>query len=122
MVIYVGDASSGGGWGDVFVADTNQPESPKIYTAQHGEIRVDGVKRTVQLVLGRGQTHFIDRRTTERSRRGAHERDADLYRGEKPLRLIAKRLNGLCSPVSSIHTRLYSSLTDAEDRDLRPCE
>ncbi|MGH9148111.1 MAG: LptF/LptG family permease, partial [Vicinamibacterales bacterium] len=66
MVVYVGDASPGGGWGEVFVADTSQPESPRIYTAQHGEIRVDGVKRTVQMVLARGQTHFIDRRTPER--------------------------------------------------------
>lgn len=66
MVVYVGDASSSGGWGEVFVADTSQPESPRIYTAQHGEIRVDGVKRTVQMVLARGQTHFIDRRTPER--------------------------------------------------------
>jgi LPS export ABC transporter permease LptG/LPS export ABC transporter permease LptF len=65
MVVYVGEASPAGGWGEMFVADTSQPESPRIYTAQHGEIRVDGVKRTVQMVLARGQTHFIDRRTPE---------------------------------------------------------
>jgi LPS export ABC transporter permease LptG/LPS export ABC transporter permease LptF len=65
MVVYVGDASPEGGWNDVFVADTNQAESPRIYTARHGEIRVDGVKRTVQMVLAEGQTHFIDRQTPE---------------------------------------------------------
>ena len=66
MVVYVGDASPAGGWGEVFVADTSQPESPRIYTAQHGEIRVDSAKRTVQMVLARGQTHSIDPRTPER--------------------------------------------------------
>jgi LPS export ABC transporter permease LptG/LPS export ABC transporter permease LptF len=66
MVVYVGDATPAGGWGEVFVANTSQPESPRIYTARHGEIRVDSVKRTVQMVLANGQTHFVDRRTPER--------------------------------------------------------
>lgn len=59
LVFYVGDSSPEGGWRDLFVADTSQPESPRIYTASRGEIRIDNVKRTVQMVLADGQSHLI---------------------------------------------------------------
>lgn len=59
-VIYVGDVSPTGGWQDVFVADTARADSPRIYTANRGEIRIDDVTRTVQMVLTDGQSHVID--------------------------------------------------------------
>lgn len=66
IVMYVGDASPEGGWRDVFVAETSQPDSPKIYTASQGEIRVDNVKKTIQMVLAGGQSHVIGDREPDK--------------------------------------------------------
>ena len=66
IVIYVGDSSPEGGWRDVFVADTGQPDSPKIYTASRGEIRIENTKRTIQMVLVGGQSHLIGRQEPEK--------------------------------------------------------
>ena len=33
-VLYVGDAPAGGGWRDVFLADTTKPEEPTVFTAE----------------------------------------------------------------------------------------
>ena len=66
LVIYAGDASPEGGWRDVFVADTSQPDSPKIYTASQGDIRVDNVQRTLQMVLTGGESHVIGDREPDK--------------------------------------------------------
>ena len=38
-ILYIGDAPSGGGWREVFLADTSKPEEPTVY---HGVVRQAG--------------------------------------------------------------------------------
>jgi LPS export ABC transporter permease LptF/LPS export ABC transporter permease LptG len=57
-VLYVRDVpTTGGGWDDVFLADTANPDSPVIYLARHGRMVLDRIKRTVELVLEDGTQH-----------------------------------------------------------------
>jgi len=49
--IYVQDVPAGGGWKDVFLADTSRPGETTVYFAKQGRIRLDSAKRIVQLEL-----------------------------------------------------------------------
>jgi LPS export ABC transporter permease LptF/LPS export ABC transporter permease LptG len=62
-VLYVRDApSGGGGWLDVFLADTTNPDQPTIFTARRGRMAIDRAKRTVDLVLEDGTRHSTNLR------------------------------------------------------------
>src|SRR3954453_21851530 len=50
-VIYVRDLPAGGGWRDVFLADTSRPNETTVYFAREGRIRLDRPNRVVQLEL-----------------------------------------------------------------------
>jgi LPS export ABC transporter permease LptF/LPS export ABC transporter permease LptG len=57
-VLYVRDApSGGGGWLEVFLADTTNPDQPTIFTAKRGRMAIDRARRTVDLVLEDGTRH-----------------------------------------------------------------
>ncbi len=56
-VLYVGDAPTGGGWRECFLADTARPEQPTVFTAEACRLVIDREKRTVDLVLTRGSRH-----------------------------------------------------------------
>jgi LPS export ABC transporter permease LptF/LPS export ABC transporter permease LptG len=56
-VIYVRDLPPGGGWRDIFLADTSRPGETSIYFAREGQIRLDEAKRIVQLELRHGTSH-----------------------------------------------------------------
>ena len=56
-VIYVRDLPPGGGWRDVFLADTSRPGETSLYFAREGRIRLDEAKRIVQLELRDGTSH-----------------------------------------------------------------
>jgi LPS export ABC transporter permease LptG/LPS export ABC transporter permease LptF len=57
-VLYVRDTPpGGGGWLDVFLADTTNPDQPTIFTARRGRMAIDRTKRTVDLVLEDGARH-----------------------------------------------------------------
>jgi LPS export ABC transporter permease LptG len=50
-IIYVRDIQQGGGWRDVFLADTSRPGETTVYFAREGRIRLDQQSRIVQLEL-----------------------------------------------------------------------
>src|SRR5262245_12956516 len=56
-VIYVRELPPGGGWRDVFVADTSRPNETTVYFAREGRIRLDHANRLVQLELLDGSSH-----------------------------------------------------------------
>jgi len=56
-VIYVRDIPQGGGWRDVFLADTTNPGQADVYFAEQGRLIIDRQKRTVLLQLDRGTRH-----------------------------------------------------------------
>jgi lipopolysaccharide export system permease protein len=57
-VVYVRDViPGGGGWRDVFLADSSRPEQTDVYFASRGRLLIDRGKRTVQLVLEKGYRH-----------------------------------------------------------------
>ncbi len=58
-VIYVRDLPAGGGWRDVFLADTSKPGEPSVYFAREGRIRLDEANRIVQLELRDGTSHTM---------------------------------------------------------------
>ena len=45
------------GWRDVLLADTTKPEAVDVYMAKHGQVVLDPVKRTVELVLTDGTSY-----------------------------------------------------------------
>jgi lipopolysaccharide export system permease protein len=62
-VLYVRDTpSGGGGWLDVFLADTTTPDQPTIFTAKRGRMAIDRAKRAVDLVLEDGTRHSTNLR------------------------------------------------------------
>ena len=67
-VIYVRDLPAGGGWRDVFLADTSRPNETTVYFAKEGRIRLDRAKRVVQLELTRRHVHTHPRRQPRRLR------------------------------------------------------
>lgn len=50
-VLYVREVPPEGGWKDVFLADTSNPNETTVYFAKEGRIRLDREKRRVQLEL-----------------------------------------------------------------------
>ena len=56
-ILYIGDALTGGGWRDVFLADTSRPEEPTVFTATAGRLVIDRERRSVDLVLRDGSRH-----------------------------------------------------------------
>ncbi|PYR51314.1 MAG: hypothetical protein DMF89_06290 [Acidobacteria bacterium] len=56
-VIYVREVPLGGGWRDIFLADTSRPTETTVYFAREGRIRLDRVQRLVQLELQDGTSH-----------------------------------------------------------------
>ena len=56
-VLYVGDAPTGGGWRECFLADTSKPDQPTVFTAESCRLAIDREKRTVDMVLTRGSRH-----------------------------------------------------------------
>jgi LPS export ABC transporter permease LptF len=55
--IYVRDLPPGGGWTDVFVADTARPGDTTVFFAREGRIRLDREKQLVHLELADGAYH-----------------------------------------------------------------
>jgi LPS export ABC transporter permease LptF/LPS export ABC transporter permease LptG len=55
--IYVRDLPREGGWRDVFLADTANPNQTTVYFARQGRIHLDRVNRLVQLELRDGSSH-----------------------------------------------------------------
>lgn len=56
-VVYVRDAPPGGGWRDVFLADSSAPDHTDVYVAREGRLLVDRARHTVQLQLRTGTQH-----------------------------------------------------------------
>jgi lipopolysaccharide export system permease protein len=56
-ILYIGDAPPGGGWREVFLADTSKPEEPTVFAAAGGRLVINRQKRTVDLVLTEGSRH-----------------------------------------------------------------
>ena len=56
-VIYVRDLPAGGGWRDVFLADTSKPNETTVYFAREGRLRLDRPNRVVQLELRDVKVH-----------------------------------------------------------------
>ena len=65
-VIYVRDLPPGGGWRDVFVAETNGPKT-QVYFAREGRVVLDHDKHLVQLQLTDGTSYTTDVADRERS-------------------------------------------------------
>jgi LPS export ABC transporter permease LptG/LPS export ABC transporter permease LptF len=60
LVIYVRDVvPDGGGWREVFLADTRKPNQPEIFLAQRGQLVLDRPNRRVDLVLFKGTRHSV---------------------------------------------------------------
>jgi LPS export ABC transporter permease LptG/LPS export ABC transporter permease LptF len=56
-VLYVRDLPPGGGWRDIFLADSSNPGETTVSFAREGRILVDREKQVVQLQLARGTQH-----------------------------------------------------------------
>ena len=56
-VLYVRDLPPGGGWRDVFLADSSKPGETAVYFAREGRILVDREEQMVQLQLTRATQH-----------------------------------------------------------------
>jgi LPS export ABC transporter permease LptG/LPS export ABC transporter permease LptF len=67
-VVYVRDLPPGGGWRDVFLADTSRPGETTVYFAREGRIRLDRLRRLVQIELIEGTSH-----TTQVSKPDDHQ-------------------------------------------------
>jgi LPS export ABC transporter permease LptG len=59
-IVYVRDAVPGGGWRDVFLADSTHANQTDVYFAKEGRLVVDRDKQTVQLQLTDGTRHTIN--------------------------------------------------------------
>jgi LPS export ABC transporter permease LptF/LPS export ABC transporter permease LptG len=64
-VIYVQDLPPGGGWRDVFLADTTRSGYTTVYFAREGRIIVDRDKRLVHVQLIDGSSHTTSSTTPE---------------------------------------------------------
>ena len=61
VVLYVREVSStGGGWSDVFLADTRESSQPVVYVAQEGRVVLDSEERRVEVVLRNGTRHQVN--------------------------------------------------------------
>ena len=48
QTIYAGDVIPGGGWRDVFLADTSRPIETTVYSPSEGRLLVDRAKGSVR--------------------------------------------------------------------------
>ena len=64
-VIYVRDLPPGGGWRDVFLADTTRPDYLTVFFAREGRILVDREKRQVHVQLIDASSHTTTRANPE---------------------------------------------------------
>ncbi|MBI4887160.1 MAG: LPS export ABC transporter permease LptF [Acidobacteria bacterium] len=61
VVLYVREVSAaGGGWSDVFMADSRPGQTPAVYLARRGRVVIDRGGRTVEMVLENGARHTAD--------------------------------------------------------------
>ncbi len=61
VVLYVREVSStGGGWSDVFLADTRESSQPVVFVAQEGRVVLDSEERRVEVVLRNGTRHQVN--------------------------------------------------------------
>jgi LPS export ABC transporter permease LptG/LPS export ABC transporter permease LptF len=60
-VLYVRDASPGGEWRDVLVADTTKPEETALTLAARGRLFLDREQRRVELILTNGTRYLTGR-------------------------------------------------------------
>ena len=60
-VLYVRDVEPGGGWKDVFVADSSTPEETTVTMASRGRLLLDREKRRVDLILEDGNRYLTGR-------------------------------------------------------------
>ena len=61
LVIYARDVPvSGGGWTDVFMADSRPGQPPAVYLASQGRVVIDRDERTLEMVLEDGARHTAD--------------------------------------------------------------
>ncbi len=56
-VLYVREIPMGGGWQDVFAANTKNAAQPIVFVAKRGRMVVDRAKRTIEMVLEEGTRH-----------------------------------------------------------------
>lgn len=56
-VLYVREVPPGGGWVDVFAANTRNPAEPEIFIASRGRMVVNREKRTIEMALEDGTRH-----------------------------------------------------------------
>ena len=59
VMIYAREVEPGVGWSDVVVADSSNPDDPKLYLARKGRVLIDSAKKVVQLVLQDGTSHSV---------------------------------------------------------------
>lgn len=61
IVLYVRDAPpGGGGWRDVFLADTRRGDQPEVFLAARGRMILDRRQRRVDVLLENGTRHHVD--------------------------------------------------------------
>jgi LPS export ABC transporter permease LptF/LPS export ABC transporter permease LptG len=56
-VLYVREIPAGGGWQDVFAANTKNVAQPIVFVAKRGRMVVDRAQRTIEMVLEEGTRH-----------------------------------------------------------------
>ena len=56
-VLYVREIPAGGGWQDVFAANTKNVAQPIVFVAKRGRMVVDRATRTIEMVLEEGTRH-----------------------------------------------------------------
>ena len=61
VMLYVREVSAtGGGWLDVFLADTRESDQPDIYIAERGQVVLNREARRVDIVLSNGTGHGVN--------------------------------------------------------------
>ena len=59
--LYVQDVDTEGtGWSNVFLRDSSDPETPKVFIAEQGRVVIDHDNRTADIVLTSGSMHTVD--------------------------------------------------------------
>ncbi len=67
LVLYVRDVpAEGGGWRDVFLADTRKPNQPDIFVAARGRMVLDRARRRVDMLLEHGTRHRVAGQSAEK--------------------------------------------------------
>jgi LPS export ABC transporter permease LptG/LPS export ABC transporter permease LptF len=60
LVLFVRDVPPGGGWKNVFMADTRAGQPSAIYLAEFGRVVLNRERRTVEMFLEKGARHTAD--------------------------------------------------------------